>query len=65
MKAASRLHGEGYKNLAWLAGGFSRTADNDFSAVEGTEKLQFATIGGVSYYFLKLLILLQAVGKES
>ncbi|XP_027155353.1 rhodanese-like domain-containing protein 10 [Coffea eugenioides] len=65
MMAASRLHGEGYKNLAWLAGGFSRAADNDFSAVEGTEKLQFATIGGVSYYFLKLLILLQAVGKES
>lgn len=63
--AVSKLHEEGYKNLAWLAGGFSRATDNDFSAVEGTEKLQFATIGGVSYYFLKLLILLEAVGKES
>ncbi|KAL3531690.1 hypothetical protein ACH5RR_005211 [Cinchona calisaya] len=64
MMAVSKLHEEGYKNLGWLAGGFSRAADNDFLAVEGTEKLQFATIGGVSYYFLKLLILLQAFGKK-
>ncbi|CAI9097240.1 OLC1v1033616C1 [Oldenlandia corymbosa var. corymbosa] len=63
--AVSKLHQHGYKNLGWLAGGFSRASDNDFPAVEGPEKLQYATIGGASYYFLKLLILLQAVGKES
>lgn len=63
--AISKLHEGEYRNLAWLAGGFNRASDSDFPAVEGTEKLQYATIGGVSYYFLQLLILLQAVGKES
>lgn len=62
MMAASRLHEAGYRNLGWLAGGFNRAGDGDFS-VEGTEKLQHATVGGVSYFFLKLLILLQAVDK--
>lgn len=65
MMAASKLHGGGYRNLGWLAGGFNRANDGDFPDVEGTEKLQYATIGGVSYYFLQLLILLQAVGKRS
>ncbi|KAH0720621.1 hypothetical protein KY285_005440 [Solanum tuberosum] len=65
LMAISKLHEGEYRNLAWLAGGFNRASDRDFLAVEGTEKLQYATIGGVSYYFLQLLILLQAVGKES
>ncbi|KAM7271496.1 hypothetical protein ACFE04_030710 [Oxalis oulophora] len=59
--AAAKLHGGGYTNLAWLAGGFNQSKDADFLDVEGTEKLQYATIGGVSYIFLKLLILLKAV----
>ncbi|CAN1134396.1 Rhodanese-like domain-containing protein 10 [Linum perenne] len=65
MMAASKLHQAGYKNLGWLAGGFNRAEDGDFTGVEGSEKLQYSTIGGVSYYFLKLLILLQAVGKNN
>ncbi|XP_058214536.1 rhodanese-like domain-containing protein 10 isoform X1 [Rhododendron vialii] len=64
MMAALKLHEGGYRNLGWLAGGFTRSKDDDFSGVEGPEKLQYATIGGVSYYFLKLIILLQAVGKR-
>ncbi|KAK9290524.1 hypothetical protein L1049_008694 [Liquidambar formosana] len=64
MMAASKLHEGGYRNLGWLAGGFNRAGDSDFPAVEGPEKLQYATIGGASYYFLQLLILLQAVGKD-
>lgn len=62
--ATSKLYEGGYKNLGWLAGGFNRAADSDFPEIEGPEKLQYATIGGVSYYFLQLLLLLQAVGKE-
>ena len=61
--AASKLYDGGYRNLGWLAGGFNRAEEKDFPAVEGREKLQFATIGGVSYYFLRLLVLLQAVDK--
>ena len=57
--AVSKLHEAGYKNLGWLDGGFNRSKDGDFP-VEGGEKLQYATIGGVSYYFLKLLTVLQA-----
>lgn len=64
MMAASKLHDHGYQNLGWLAGGFNRSKDSDFPEVEGAEKLQYATIGGASYFFLQLLILLQAVGKE-
>ncbi|KAL0347435.1 UNVERIFIED_CONTAM: Rhodanese-like domain-containing protein 10 [Sesamum calycinum] len=63
--AVAKLYQGGYKNLGWLAGGFNRAADDDFPRVEGSEKLQYATIGGASYYFLKLLIILQAVGKET
>lgn len=63
--ATSKLHKNGYKNLGWLAGGFNRAIDGDFPEVEGPEKLQYATIGGASYYFLKILILLQAVGKSN
>lgn len=59
MVAVSKLHEAGYTNLGWLAGGFVRAKDGDFP-VEGDEKLQYATIGGVSYYFLKILNLLQA-----
>lgn len=63
--AASKLHDGGYRNLGWLAGGFNVAGDHDFPAIEGREKLQYASIGGVSYYFLQLLVLLQAVGKNS
>ncbi|KAL3617509.1 Rhodanese-like domain-containing protein 10 [Castilleja foliolosa] len=62
--AAGKLHRAGYNKLGWLAGGFSRASDKDFPRVEGTEKLEYATIGGASYYLLKLLIVLQAVGKN-
>ncbi|KAE9611050.1 hypothetical protein Lal_00015916 [Lupinus albus] len=61
--AASKLYNGGYRNLGWLAGGFNRSKDDDFVVVEGKEKLQYATIGGASYYFFQLLIILQAVGK--
>ena len=60
--ATSKLYEGGYKNLGWLVGGFNRAVDGDFPEVEGPEKLRYATIGGVSYYFLQLLLLLQAVG---
>lgn len=62
--AVSKLHKSGYANLAWLAGGFKSADDSHFPAVEGPEKLQYATVGGASYYFLQLLILLRAVGKN-
>ncbi|XP_076943671.1 rhodanese-like domain-containing protein 10 [Bidens hawaiensis] len=65
MMATSKLYNNGYTNLGWLAGGFNRAIEGDFPEVEGPEKLQYATIGGVSYYFLKLLLLLQAVGKNN
>lgn len=65
LMAASKLYNGGYRNLGWLAGGFNKAADSDFPDVEGTEKLQFATIGGASYYFLQLLIFLQAVSKTN
>ncbi|KAK2980005.1 hypothetical protein RJ640_020031 [Escallonia rubra] len=64
MMAVSKLHGRGYTNLGWLAGGFNRAVEGDFSTVEGPEKLQYATIGGASYFFLQLINFLQAVGKE-
>ncbi|KAL9230680.1 hypothetical protein vseg_005999 [Gypsophila vaccaria] len=62
--AVSKLYEAGYRNLGWLAGGFNRSRDGDFP-VEGAEKLQYASIGGASYYFLKLLIFLQAEGSSS
>ncbi|XP_021908921.1 rhodanese-like domain-containing protein 10 isoform X1 [Carica papaya] len=65
MMAISKLHEQGYKNLGWLVGGFSRCTDGDFLEVEGNEKLQYATIGGVSYYLLRLLILLRVVGNDA
>lgn len=63
--AISKLHREGYKSLGWLTGGFNRANEGDFLEVEGPEELKFATIGGASYYFLKLLVLLQSFGKEN
>lgn len=65
MMAASKLYEGGYKNLGWLAGGFNRSKQGDFAAVEGSEKLEYATIGGVSYIFLQLLILLRVVGNST
>ncbi|KAG1339104.1 rhodanese-like domain-containing protein 10 [Cocos nucifera] len=63
MIAVRILHKGGYKNLGWLAGGFNRSGDGDFAEVEGSTKLQYATVGGVSYFFLQLLLFLQVVGK--
>ncbi|ESQ49186.1 hypothetical protein EUTSA_v10021504mg [Eutrema salsugineum] len=65
LMAISKMYGEGYKSLGWLAGGFNRATEGDFPEIEGTEELRFATIGGASYYLLKLLVLLQSFGKES
>ncbi|PON51155.1 Rhodanese-like domain containing protein [Parasponia andersonii] len=65
MMAVSKLYEGGYKNLGWLAGGFNRAKDGDFRAVEGSEKLEYATIGGVSYIFLQLLIFLRALGNNT
>jgi len=59
--AVRMLHDDGYRNLAWLAGGFSKCADGDFPDVEGESKLQHATIGGASYIFLQILLLLGVV----
>ncbi|VVA96924.1 unnamed protein product [Arabis nemorensis] len=64
LMAISKLYGEGYKTLGWLTGGFNRATEGDFPEIEGTEELRFATIGGASYYLLKLLVLLQSFGKE-
>lgn len=61
MIAVRALHEGGYKNLGWLAGGFNRGGDGDFPQVEGTRKLQYATVGGVSYIFLQLLLLLKVI----
>ena len=36
-------------------GGFNRSTDDDFPDAEGSTKLQYATVGGVSYFFLQLL----------
>ncbi|KAG7581246.1 Rhodanese-like domain superfamily [Arabidopsis suecica] len=65
LAAVSKLHGEGYKSLGWLAGGFNRVTEGDFPEIEGTEELRFATIGGVSFYLLKLLVLLPSFGQKS
>ncbi|KAG9453409.1 hypothetical protein H6P81_006313 [Aristolochia fimbriata] len=65
MIAVKRLYNAGYKNLAWLAGGFNRTGEADLPKVEGSTKLQYATIGGVSYYFLQLLLLLRAIDNDN
>uniref|UniRef100_A0A0A9GDI1 Rhodanese domain-containing protein n=1 Tax=Arundo donax TaxID=35708 RepID=A0A0A9GDI1_ARUDO len=59
--AVRMLHDDGYRNLAWLAGGFSKCVDGDFADVEGESKLQYATIGGASYIFLQILLLLGVV----
>ena len=65
LAAVSKLHGEGYKSLWWLTGGFNRVSEGDFPEIEGTEELRFATIGGVSFYLLKLLVLLPSFGQKS
>lgn len=59
--AVRMLHDDGYKNVGWLAGGFSKSVDGDFPDEEGESKLRYATIGGVSYIFLQILLLLQVV----
>ncbi|KAK4798126.1 hypothetical protein SAY86_030452 [Trapa natans] len=62
--AVSKLYEGGYRNLGWLAGGFNLSKEGDFQDVQGEGKLQYATVGGASYIFLQLLILLQAVDKN-
>ncbi|XP_047316434.1 rhodanese-like domain-containing protein 10 [Impatiens glandulifera] len=65
MVAVSKLYGGGgYRKLGWLVGGFNRAVDGDFGDVEGPEKLQYATIGGASYFFLKVILFVQALGKQ-
>lgn len=64
MIALSKLYEGRYRNLGWLAGGFNGSKDEDFPEVEGQEKLQYATIGGVSYYFLQLVLFLQSASKR-
>lgn len=59
--AVRMLHEDGYKNVGWLAGGFSKSVDGDFAELEGESKLRYATIGGVSYIFLQILLLLRVV----
>ncbi|KAJ3682828.1 hypothetical protein LUZ60_013055 [Juncus effusus] len=63
--AIKMLHQAGYKNLAWLAGGFNRSQKGDFPQVEGKTKLQYATIGGVSYIFLQILLVSGVLDKEN
>ncbi|XP_008793287.2 rhodanese-like domain-containing protein 10 isoform X2 [Phoenix dactylifera] len=65
MVAVRILHKGGYRNLGWLAGGFNRSGDGDLAEVEGSAKLRYATVGGVSYFFLQLLLFLQVFGKEN
>ena len=64
MIALSKLYEARYRNLGWLAEGFNGSKDEDFPEVEGQEKLQYATIGGVSYYFLQLVLFLQSASKR-
>lgn len=64
MIAVSMLHAGGYRNLGWLAGGFNRSKGADFPEVEGETELRYATVGGASYIFLRLLLLLQVLGKD-
>ncbi|KAJ1699000.1 hypothetical protein LUZ63_007512 [Rhynchospora breviuscula] len=65
LMAVQMLHESGYKNLAWLAGGFSRSVNRNFPQVEGNTKLQYATVGGVSSIFLQLLLILRVLDSES
>lgn len=60
--AVKKLSEVGYENLAWLAGGFNSAKEDDFNGVEGSTKLQYATVGGLSYFFLQLLLILKVIG---
>lgn len=64
LMALKNLHRGGYKNLGWLVGGFNKCKDSDFECVEGTTRLQYATIGGASYLLLQVLLFLGVVGNE-
>ena len=63
--AVSMLYRGGFKNLGWLAGGFSRSKKGDFGEVEGETDLRYATVGGASYVFLRLLLLFGALDKDN
>ncbi|XP_078436417.1 rhodanese/Cell cycle control phosphatase superfamily protein [Wolffia australiana] len=62
--AVAFLHGGGYKNLAWLEGGFSRCKKDELGVVDGETELRFASVGGASYVFLRLLVLVGALGRD-
>uniref|UniRef100_M8BUD9 Uncharacterized protein n=1 Tax=Aegilops tauschii TaxID=37682 RepID=M8BUD9_AEGTA len=40
--AVRMLHEDGYKNVGWLAGGFSKSVDGDFAELEGESKLRMS-----------------------
>ncbi|KAK3233644.1 hypothetical protein CYMTET_56071 [Cymbomonas tetramitiformis] len=52
--AVEVLHGQGYTELAWLDGGYQSCSEEDLPNQSGECELRFASIGGVSQYFLKL-----------
>ncbi|KAH7446961.1 hypothetical protein KP509_01G084300 [Ceratopteris richardii] len=57
--AVDELHDEGYLNLAWLEGGFSRCRVNNFPNVQGSSQIQFANIGGAAEILLKCVLFVQ------
>lgn len=59
--ALDELHDDGYTNLAWMDGGFSRSRGENFPDVQGSTKLQFANIGGAAEYLLKFLLFTQSM----
>ena len=61
MLALDELHNEGYTNLAWIDGGFSKSRSDHFPDVQGPSMLQFANIGGVAEYLVKFLLFGQRV----
>ncbi|KAI5076336.1 hypothetical protein GOP47_0008401 [Adiantum capillus-veneris] len=59
--ALDELHEEGYTNLAWLEGGFSRCRGNNFPDVQGSSQLQFANIGGAAGILVKFVLFVQSI----
>uniref|UniRef100_A0A0D3FH71 Uncharacterized protein n=1 Tax=Oryza barthii TaxID=65489 RepID=A0A0D3FH71_9ORYZ len=59
--AAAAGEGKDAKLLVACGEGLRKCVDGDFADVEGESKLQYATVGGVSYIFLQILLLLRVV----
>ncbi|MCO5574102.1 hypothetical protein L7F22_027879 [Adiantum nelumboides] len=59
--ALDELHDEGYTNLAWLEGGFSRCRGNNFPDVQGSSLLQFSNIGGAAEILVKVVLFVQRI----